>query len=78
MLRPGRHPPGVPSPRRRPARRLPPVFALRGLLAAAGVFTLLQLDPKGVLVLCAWAAIALGVGSELLASLVFVMRRHTR
>jgi hypothetical protein len=60
---------------RRP-RPVPRTFLVRGLLAAAGLVALAQLDASGVAAVLAWAAIALAVGTEVLASLVFLLRRR--
>ena len=48
---------------------------MRGTLAAAGGFALLRRDPTGALGVAAWSAVALGAGSELLASAAFLLRR---
>lgn len=53
-----------------------PYFLARGVLAAVGALILLRLHPSDVLAVCAWSAIALAVGSELLASAVYLHRRR--
>jgi hypothetical protein len=51
-------------------------FLVRGLLAAAGLVALARLDATGVAAVLAWAAIVLAVGTEVLASVVFLLRRR--
>jgi hypothetical protein len=64
------------SPTAKPPRRLPRAFVARGLLAAAGALALGPLGATGVLAVAAWSAVALGAGTELLASVVFLLRRR--
>jgi hypothetical protein len=66
-----RSPPEAP-----PARRMPRAFLARGVLAAAGAVALGPLHATGALAVAAWSAVAFGVGTELLASLVFLARRR--
>jgi hypothetical protein len=58
------------------ARPLSRAFLVRGLLAAAGFVALARLDATGVAAVLAWSAIVLAVGTELLASVVFLLRRR--
>ena len=51
-------------------------FLVRGLLAAAGLVALARLDATGLAAVLAWAAIVLAVGTEVLASVVFLLRRR--
>jgi hypothetical protein len=53
---------------------VPLPFVLRALVAAAAGFMLLALGVSGLLATIGWALLALAVGSELLASAVFVRR----
>jgi hypothetical protein len=55
---------------------MPRAFLLRGLIAAAGLLALAQLGATGLAAVLAWAAIVLAVGTEVLASLVFLLRRR--
>jgi hypothetical protein len=59
-----------------PHRPVPRAFVVRGLLAAAGLVALARLGATGVAAVLAWSAIVLGVGTEVLASLVFLLRRR--
>ena len=52
------------------------MFILRGLLAAAGLVALARLGATGLAAVVAWAAIVLAVGTEVLASVVFLLRRR--
>lgn len=51
-------------------------FLVRGLVAAAGLVALARLDATGVAAVLAWAAIVLAVGTEVLASVAFLLRRR--
>jgi hypothetical protein len=53
------------------------LFLGRIVLAAVGGLMLLAADVHGALAALAWALVVLAVGSELLASLVFVARRRS-
>ena len=55
---------------------MPRAFLVRGLLAAAGLVALARLDATGVAAVVAWAAIVLAVGTEVLASVMYLMRRR--
>jgi hypothetical protein len=65
----------VPHPPHR-AIHLPRAFLVRGLLAAAGFVALARLGATGLAAVVAWAAIVLAVGTEVLASVVFLLRRR--
>jgi hypothetical protein len=65
----------VPQPQHR-AVHLPRAFLVRGLLALAGLVALARLDATGLAAVLAWAAIVLAVGTEVLASVVFLLRRR--
>jgi hypothetical protein len=66
----------VPHSPHHPTRPLPCAFLVRGMLALAGLVALSRLGATGVAAVLAWAAIALAVGTEVLASLVFLVRRR--
>jgi hypothetical protein len=63
-----------PSPHR--AAHLPRAFLARGVLAVMGLVALARLDATGLAAVVAWAAIVLAVGTEVLASVVFLLRRR--
>jgi hypothetical protein len=66
----------MPEMPHRPRRPPPRTFLVRGLLAAAGFVALARLDATGVAAVLAWSAIALALGTEVLASVVFLLRRR--
>jgi hypothetical protein len=66
----------MPDSTHRATRPLSRAFVVRGLLAAAGFVALAQLGATGVAAVLAWLAIVLAVGTELLASVVFLLRRR--
>jgi hypothetical protein len=66
----------VPQSPHRVPQLMPRAFLVRGLLAAAGLVALARLDATGVAAVLAWAAIVLAVGTEVLASVVFLLRRR--
>jgi hypothetical protein len=53
---------------------MPRPFAARALLATAALLMLLVIGVTGVLAALAWAMLAAAVGSELVASAVFLRR----
>jgi hypothetical protein len=55
---------------------MPRAFLVRGMLALSGLIALARLDATGVAAVLAWSAIVLAVGTEVLASLVFLLRRR--
>ena len=64
------------SQRPQRTRPLAVAFLARGLLAGAGVVALTRLDATGVAALLAWSVIVLALGTEVLASIVFLLRRR--
>ena len=66
----------VPHMSHRAPQLMARAFLVRGLVAAAGLVALARLDATGVAAVLAWAAIVLAVGTEVLASVVFLLRRR--
>ena len=53
---------------------IPRVFLARAVLAAAALLAIVAIGVTGLLATLAWALLLLAVGSELVASLVFLRR----
>lgn len=60
----------------RTTRPMPRAFLVRGILALAGLIALARLDASGLAAVLAWMAIVLAIGTEVLASVAFLVRRR--